>query len=728
PDAVSDALPDALPDGPALDGGVTTTTIAAGNRHACAVRGGAMYCWGDNRSDQAGAFATASADRRFTTPRQVGLDTDWSAVAAGLRHSCGVRAGGEVYCWGDASARQIGGTTTTATPVRVDGPGGVAIATATAVCAGGAHACAIVGGGADVVCWGSDDSGQLGDGAGAGSATAQAVAVVRPSTGIQWTGLACGAAHTCAIGDGAVYCWGASGSFRLGHNGAVTDAPSLPVAVGGASAVSAGESFSCARLADGTARCWGSYGTTSSGPPADLGLTGVTAVSAGLRGLCATTGAQTRCLGFGGRGDLGNGGFGVASAPSTPVVGLTGVTALSSGTDFHCALTGGEVRCWGKNSDGQLGIGTTSTLFTPTVVPGQWRRVATGKHATCAIANATNEVSCWGQNLGRWNLPAPAAEVLATPVVVPGVGPAASVAVGSDHACATALDGAVRCWGDTLYGRVGDGTTTAGVVVATPVQQGGGPLVAGGVAVSDHGSVAVGATGMHVWGDNSGSRLGRPDAGDIPTPALVDGAAAWATAGLGADFGCGLRAGAALCWGAAARGQLGTGQGTPASAPVAITGFAFDVVAPAAFGDHACAIGDGPDAGRLFCWGDNSRHQGSPLAPNSAVPRPQGTLTDWSEVATGGDTSCGIRGGAGSLECWGANDDDAFHAGLDRAPGDVTSPTAIGTGFATVALGASHGCALTSAFELRCWGDSRYGASGLAGHHDFATPQLVTFP
>ncbi len=110
------------------------------------------------------------------------------------------------------------------------------------------------------------------------------------------------------------------------------------------------------------------------------------------------------------------------------------------------------------------------------------------------------------------------------------------------------------------------------------------------------------------------------------------------------------------------------------------------------------------------------------------MPRPQGTLTDWSEVATGGDTSCGIRGGAGSLECWGANDDDAFHAGLDRAPGDVTSPAAIGTGFATVALGASHGCALTSAFELRCWGDSRYGASGLAGHHDFATPQLVTFP
>ena len=729
-DAAADAPtgPDAS-DGPGPDAGVSVEAIAAGNRHACAIRGGAMYCWGDNRSDQAGEFASPFGDRRFTTPRKVGSITDWFAVAAGLRHTCALRAGGAVYCWGDASSKQIGADISTATPAPVNGPGGTGIVGASAVCAGDAHGCAIVGGGSDILCWGSDGSGQLGDGGGSGSATAQAVAVVRPTPTVQWSALACGAAHTCAIGDGAVYCWGAAGSGRLGHTGPVTDAPSMPVSLGGATAVAAGESFSCA-LATGEAYCWGSYGMVSSGTPASLGLSGVAAVSAGRSSLCVTTGSVTRCLGYGGRGDLGNGSFGVAGMLAAPVTGLAGVTALASGTDFHCALAAGQVRCWGKNSDGQLGVGTTSTLFTPTLVPGDWRRVATGKYATCGIKGIDGEVHCWGQNLGRWNLPAPSPELIETPVRVPGVGAALDVAVGSNHACAIEVDGTVRCWGDTLYGRVGDGATTAGLITPTAPLSGGSPLHASRVALADHGSTAFGPSGLFAWGDNAGSWLGLPTPALIPTPQAIDASPMWTAAGLGANFGCGLRNQIALCWGQGASGQLGTGQTMPQAAPLAIAGFGFVAIAPAAFGDHVCAVAADSLDGQLYCWGDNSRSQGSATAGNSASPRRQGTASDWSAVAAGADTSCGIRGAARSLECWGANDDDSYQAGLDRTPGSVTTPTTIGTGFTAVSLGWSHGCATTGSpsFELRCWGDSRYGASGLAGHHDFATPQPVTFP
>lgn len=731
-DAVpADALDASDGPGPDPDAGVTSTAIAAGNRHACAIRGGALYCWGDNRSDQAGAVATSTSNRRFPAPRRLGTDADWTAVAAGLRHTCGIRAGGQVFCWGDATASQIGAPTTTATPNPVSGPTGLPISTASAVCAGAAHSCAIVDGGADVLCWGNDDSGQRGDGGGPSLPSAQATTVTRPTTGVHWSGLACGAAHTCAIGDGDVYCWGASGSFRLGHNGPATDAPSTAVAVTGATAVAAGETFSCARLANGTARCWGSFGTTSGAPPSDLGMTGVTAVSAGFASLCATTGALTRCLGYGGRGDLGDGTFGVSSGLGAAVQQLNGVTALTSGTDFHCALAGGQVRCWGKNSDGQLGVGTTSTLFTPTVVPGQWRRVAAGRYATCAVSATDATVSCWGHNVGNWSVPAPAPALLETPTLVPDVGPAIDVAVGTDHACAITSDGTVRCWGDTLYGRVGVGATTSGVVPATAPQQGGAPLHATRIAVSDHGSIAADLSGLWVWGDDAGNRLGVDPPTTIATPRSVDASPMWSSPSLGADFGCGLRNQVPLCWGQGASGQLGTGAMTAQTTPQLITGYTFSALAAAAFGDHVCAVAADALTGQLYCWGDNSHRQGNALATNSPTPRRQGAMADWSAVAAGRDTSCGIRGGtAGSLECWGANDDDAFMAGLDRAPGDVTTPTSIGLGFASVTLGATHGCAVTAApgFELRCWGDSRYGASGLAGHHDFATPQLVTFP
>jgi len=732
PDASAPDATDATDatDGPPPDGGVTTEAIAAGNRHACAVRGGALYCWGDNRSDQAGAFATTSSNRRFTTPHLVGTDRDWTAVAAGMRHTCGIRAGGALYCWGDASSRQNGTTATTGTPTAVVGPSG-AITTASAVCAGGAHGCAIVDGGADVVCWGSDDSGQLGDGSG-GTITAQAVTVTRPTPGIQWTAVACGGTHTCAIGDGAVYCWGASGSGRLGHTSTTTDAPSQPVPIADATAVTAGDTFTCARQSDATAHCWGSYGSVSNGVPTPIGGAGVTAVSAGLRGLCVATATQTRCLGLGARGELGNGTFEVANTLAAPVTGLGAVTALASGTDFHCALTAGAVRCWGKNSDGQLGIGTTATLFTPTVVPGQWRRVATGRAATCAIAVPSNEVFCWGQNFGHWNIPGPAPDLLETPVLVPGVGAATDVAVGTDHACAVETDGTVRCWGDALYGRVGDGTSAAGVVAPIAPALGGSPLHASRLALGDHASAAFGPSGLTVWGDNQGSRIGTavPPA-TIAAPLVIDGGVMWTSLGLGAAFGCGVRNDNALCWGDGSQGQLGTGQAMQ-PIPAAIVGPAFRALATAAAGDHVCGVGAGTMDGHLLCWGDNSRRQTDPTMAVATVtaPRRVGTLADWIAVAAGGDTSCGIRGASGSLECWGANDDDSFQAGLDRAPGNVLAPTAIASGFVQAALGWGHGCAVTGspAFELRCWGDSRYGAGGLAAHHDFASPQLVSFP
>ena len=98
-------------------------------------------------------------------PAQVaGGHTDWTSVRPGTNHTCGRRAGGRAFCWGSDSAGQLG-TSAVTTPE----PRPVEVADGTFVGwgvpdGGDVHSCAIRGG--HLYCWGSDYTGQLGDGPG----------------------------------------------------------------------------------------------------------------------------------------------------------------------------------------------------------------------------------------------------------------------------------------------------------------------------------------------------------------------------------------------------------------------------------------------------------------------------------------------------------------------------------------------------------------------------------
>ena len=712
-----DASPDAAPL-PAVD------DLAAGNRHACAIRAGRLTCWGDNRHGQLGQPVTAST-RRIAQPTAVDTRT-WTAIAAGQNHTCGIE-GGRVWCWGSSQSGQAGqgGGSSSARSEILDGSG-QPLAGATAVCAGDGHACAIAGGA--LYCWGSDLFGQLGDGPTGDGQTRARAATVATSPARTWTDVACGPAHTCAVSDGKAYCWGGQGSGELGRPiaGSDFDEPTATHALADVVEIAVGDTFSCARTTGGGASCWGYYNDLPHATAVDArppNMASVTHLAASRDGACMSDGAVTRCFGDGSDGELGDGSYAYRRTYGGAVLGLGAITRLATGTRFHCAVTAdNRIACWGKNSDGQLGRGVAATGYAPRLVthPVRWLKVATGDGTTCGL-DTDREIYCWGRG-----------------DVVPGLGAAGTdtptrigdalwddLAAAVGHACAVRTTGgtAVACWGTGAYGRVGDGSMDMAphgpVTLAAP----GSPAVTQ-VAAGAHTSAAVSPTAMFGWGDDAEARLGLPTTGPYlqPTPIV---AGDWRQVALGYDFGCAIAADAQVwCWGADGGGQQGNGAGGANAVPAVVPGLTATRLAIGATGQHACAVAT---TGAMRCWGRSDSGQAGSTS-NASAPTMVGTATTWDHVAVGADVSCGLR--SGQLACWGNEDVDRQPFGRDAADGTTRFTPIdlhVGTGYSAIAVGTGHACGIHGDGFLYCWGESRFGESGVAGarYYPTAAPTLA---
>ena len=226
--------------------------ISAGDSHTCAVTTtGGVKCWGNNASGQLGDGTTTD---RSTPVDVVGLSSGVVAVSAEAGYNCVLTVVGGVKCWGRNDSGQLGDGTTThrSTPVDVVGlTSGVA-----SVSAGSGHTCVVTTEGG-VECWGSNSTFQLGDGT-----------TTDRTTPVEVAGLTSGVAtvtagwrHTCALTTtGGVKCWGSNGTGQLGNGVTTQQAKPVDVAglTSGVTVVDAGEGGACAVTIGGGLRCWGS--------------------------------------------------------------------------------------------------------------------------------------------------------------------------------------------------------------------------------------------------------------------------------------------------------------------------------------------------------------------------------------------------------------------------------------------------------------------------------------
>ncbi|HEY1738735.1 MAG TPA: Calx-beta domain-containing protein, partial [Acidimicrobiia bacterium] len=200
------------------------TQVSAGGYHTCALTSdGAAHCWGANDFGDLGDGTTTTRTVPMTV---VGLDDGVATIAAGGLYTCAVTDAGGAQCWGYNRDGELGD----GTGVDSDQPVDVAGLTSgmANIAAGLAHTCAVTIAGA-AECWGDGEDGDLGDGADAMSLAP--VAVNGLSTGVASMGV--GEYQSCAVlTSGSLSCWGSNTSGQVGDGTTVNRLTPVPVNLG----------------------------------------------------------------------------------------------------------------------------------------------------------------------------------------------------------------------------------------------------------------------------------------------------------------------------------------------------------------------------------------------------------------------------------------------------------------------------------------------------------------
>jgi alpha-tubulin suppressor-like RCC1 family protein len=794
------ATPVKLADGSYLK---NVESIDASANSTCALTAaGAMYCWGYNGYGELGDGTTTN---RSVPTLVSGLSSGVSYMMTSVAHTCAVKTNGSLYCWGLNDNGQVGDNTSTQrnSPVQVITAPNTPIADVIQVSGGWKHTCAIKVGGA-LFCWGYNGNGMVGDNS--VSSRWMPTAVVGMSSGV--TDVSAGYYNTCAVKNGAAWCWGYNGNGQLG-DGTVTQRQ-VPVAVVDsaagmtfASGVWDVESsdydpgYTCFTKQSGRIYCTGgnAQGQLGTGnttefnkPTAPALFPGtVTASALGRYHTCVIMDAKVSCIGYNVNGELGNG----ANTSTSTVLATQTAFGNPGGAIDVLPVSGGATQT------GYVGVGQTVTGATtldsitgtwagysyPTLAY-QWLRCNLTGAAAAAVPSDCTPISgatsltytvTAGDNgkylrfevLGTNSVgtviavSANSAAVGATPAntVLPGIASSAGYAGSITGNVATVSAGTwtgtptpslsfkwYRCAGSAanattttptdcviIAGATGAnytytasdvGSYIRGIEVAESTSGISYAYTAsvGPVRQSDELTSGINHTCaielglVYCWGYNNLGQLGDGTTNtstSIPSQPvkLADGTYLKNVVSISAGSGttCALTIpGAVYCWGNNQYGQLGDGTTTnryiptPVASTTSANGsisFASGVTAIAVGTHQTCAVKNGA----VYCWGwATNGNLGDGSTVSKSVPTPSLVLTSGvTQINSQDQTTCAVK--AGALYCWGYN---AYGQLVDGSTTSKSTPAVISqmsSGVTDVDLGFYNVCAIKNGAAF-CWG------------------------
>lgn len=699
---------------PAIDfgSGRSATAITAGSEHTCALLDdGTVKCWGMNGWLQLGQGHSRNIgddpnEMGDSLPAvNLGNGRTARAIAAGLFHTCALLDNGSVKCWGANHSGELGQGHNSYIGISSDELGDNLPAidlgsghTALAIAAGVSYTCALLNNGS-VKCWGSNYSGQLGQGhtehlGNEPNEMGNSLLPVDLGSGHSATAIITAHSHTCALlNTGALKCWGENwfGALGQGHSQNLGDEPNemgenLPTIDLGSNntvqAVTANMNNTCAILNTGATKCWGSNWSGKLGQ----------GHSQALGNEADEMGDELLAI------DLGSGHT---------------ARVIASGSYHSCVLRDDKsIVCWGGNDSGQLGIGRgyqpgdepgeMGSALSPLLLGKKVTRLATGYSRSCAMYD-DGKFKCWGINshgqLGQGhgnNIGHDSDEFTDIDIDLGSGQSVTAVAIGMYHTCALLDNGTVKCWGSNHNGQLGQGhsnyvgRSSDELGDNLPTVDLGSERTAKEITSGrDHTCALLDNGTVKCWGYNSFGQLGQEHAEDLGDDAnemgdnllpvdLGRGRIAMAIA-TGSRHTCAvLDTGTVKCWGYNSDGQLGQG--------------------------HQEYIGDEPNE-----MGDNL----------SAIDLGTGRLAN--NISLGDEHSCALLDN-GTTKCWGANYLNGYK--IYRTYGDA--PNEMGDNLPTVELGSSrsvieltsgheHNCALLDDHSVKCWGRNNKGQLG-QGH------------
>ncbi|HCM34072.1 T9SS type A sorting domain-containing protein [Chryseobacterium sp.] len=608
--------------------------------------------------------------------------------------------------------------------------------------------------------WGSNDSGQIGNGT-----TIDRNTPILIGTATDWKSVSIGFSHTIALKtDGTLWGWGRNDYGQLGDG--TTIARKVPTQIGNASDwksihVSFNQTF--AIKADGTLWSWGYnyYGqlgdgtTTNKLVPAQIGTaTNWKSIEPGsLHTFALKTDGTLWGWGYNYYGQLGDG---------TQVSRLSPVQ-IGTATDWKSAAAGsyhsialkanGALWAWGSNTFGNLGDGTIINKSLPIQIGTEtnWNNISAGNGVT--FATKTNgTLWSWGNNSKGLLGNGTTGSINTTlPTQVGSSSDNMQSFVGENHVLVKTIDGYLKVCGENYFGQLGNGannninsfisiacpticsiptqfsTTNVTSKTATLSWTGSTGAPSGGYSyLYSTNSVLGGIEGVtsaattnltnllpnttYYWwvASNCGSgQVNWIPAGSFTTlPTTETGC--WESVSVGNYHSIGIKTDGTLwTWGKNGAGQLGDGTTITRTTPTQL-GTGKNWVKIAAGYAHTVAI---KADGTLWSWGYNASAQvgdGTTISKN--IPTQIGTATDWANIAAGDHYTVALKSN-GTLWAWGLNIDGQLGDGTKI---NKTIPIQIGTAndWKTIAAVVNHTIATKTDGTLWTWGSNTNGQLG----------------